>query len=210
MTIIDEAVTQDIGSVPLALDDTSADLLFREARTAYSFTDEPVSDEQLAAIYDLVRHAPTAMNSQPLRVTFVRTDEAKKRLLPHLGEGNRPKAESAPVVAILAADTDFHENLPRLLPMNPAAKDGFADPAAREASAKFNAALQAGYFILAVRAAGLDAGPMGGFDRAGVDAEFFDGTPLRSILVVNIGHVAEGGNFARKPHVPFDEAVTLL
>lgn len=210
MTIIDDAVVPQVAAAPLALDDAGADLLFREARTAYSFTDEPVSDEQLAAIYDLVRHAPTALNSQPLRVTFIRSDEAKARLLPHLSEGNRPKAQSAPVVAILAADTDFHENLPRLLPMNPAAKEGFADPESREASAKFNAALQAGYFILAVRAAGLDAGPMGGFDRAGVDAEFFDGTPLRSILVVNIGKVAEGGNFPRKPHVEFDEAVTVL
>jgi 3-hydroxypropanoate dehydrogenase len=194
---------------PLAIDEAAADVLFRDAHTAYSFTEEPVSDEQLAAIYELMRHAPTAMNSQPLRVVFVRTPEAKARLLPLLAEGNRRKAESAPVVAILAADAHFHENLPRLLPMVPNAKDSFEDPERREQHARFNATLQAGYFILAVRAVGLDAGPMGGFNAAGVDEEFFAGTSLRSLLVVNIGHVAEGGNFPRKPFVTFEEAVTV-
>ena len=194
----------------IAIDAHAADLIFREGRTAYAFTDEPVTDEQLATVYDLMRHAPTAMNSQPLRVTFVRSDEAKARLLPHLAEGNRAKSQSAPVVAILAADTDFHENLPRLLPMVPEAKEKFTNDATRTQAAKFNATLQAGYFLLAVRAVGLDAGPMAGFDAAGVDEEFFAGTALRSLLVVNIGHVAEGGNFPRKPHVEFEEAVTLL
>lgn len=197
-------------STALAIDDSAADVLFRDGHTAYAFTDEPVSDEQMAAIYDLVRHAPTAMNSQPLRVVWVRTPEAKARLLPLLAEGNRPKAASAPVVAILAADTDFHENLPRLLPMAPNARDSFADMDKREQHARFNASLQAGYFILAVRAVGLDAGPMGGFNAAGIDEEFFSGTGLRSILVVNVGHVAEGGNFPRKPHMTFEEAVTLI
>jgi 3-hydroxypropanoate dehydrogenase len=199
-----------VTTVPLAIDNAAADVLFRAGRTAYSFTDEPVRDEQLAQIYELMRHAPTAMNSQPLRVVFVRTPAAKARLLPRLAEGNRPKAESAPVVAILAADTDFHENLPRLLPMAPKVQDSFDDAYKREQHARFNATLQAGYFILAVRAVGLDAGPMGGFNAAGIDEEFFAGTSLRSLLVVNIGHVAEGGNFPRKAHMAFEEAVTLL
>lgn len=194
----------------VAIGDAAADVLFRDAHTAYAFTDEPVSDGQLEQIYELMRHAPTAMNSQPLRVVFVRSAEAKARLLPLLDEGNRPKAESAPVVAILAADTDFHENLPRLLPMAPKAKESFADPDKRDRAARFNATLQAAYFILAVRAVGLDAGPMGGFDAAAIDAEFFAGTALRSIVVVNIGHVAEGGSFPRKPHMTFAEAVTLI
>ena len=195
---------------PLAIDESAADVLFRDAHTAYAFTDERVSDAQLTEIYELTRHAPTAMNSQPLRVLFVRTPEAKARLVPLLAEGNRAKAESAPVVAILAADTDFHDKLPTLLPMSPNARDSFSDSDKRIAHARFNATLQAGYFILAVRAVGLDAGPMGGFDAAGVDEEFFAGTPLRSVLVVNIGHVADGGNFPRKPHVTLNEAVTLL
>lgn len=188
----------------------AADLLFREARTAYYFNETPVSDDQLEAIYDLVRHAPTAMNTQPLRVVFVRSDEARSRLLPLVAEGNRKKSESAPVIAILAADTNFHEHLPKLLPMSPNAKDNFADAKVREDRALFNATLQAGYFILAVRAMGLDAGPMGGFNKNGVDEEFFAGTGLKSFLLVNIGTVAEGGNFPRKPHMTFEEAVTLL
>lgn len=194
----------------LAIDETAADLLFREAATAYAFTDEPVSAETLAQLHELVRHAPTAMNTQPLRIVFLTTDEAKARLLPLLAEGNRPKSASAPVVAILAADTDFHDRLPELMPMAPNARENFLDDARREQAARFNATLQAGYFILAARAVGLDAGPMGGFDAAGVDAEFFSGTPLRSLLVVNLGTVAEGGRFPRKPHVTFEDAVTIL
>lgn len=203
-------MTSTIDAGQLAISDQAADLLFREASTAYSFTGDPVDDATLAEIYELMRHAPTAMNTQPLRIVFLKTDEAKARLLPSLAVGNRAKSESASVVAVLAADTDFHENLPHLMPMLPNAKDKFADEAGRIQAAMFNATLQAGYFIVAVRAAGLDAGPMGGFDREGVDAEFFAGTPLKSILVVNIGKVADGGNFPRKPHVEFERAVTIL
>ena len=137
----------------LAIDDRTAGLLFRDAHTAYAFTDQPVTDEQLAAIYDLVRHAPTAMNSQPLRITYIRSEAAKARLLPLLAEGNRPKSASAPVVAILAADTNFHENFARVLPQLPGAKEKFADDDARAQAARFNASLQAGYFIIAARAA---------------------------------------------------------
>lgn len=203
-------MTSAPSSETLAIDAKAADVLFRDARTAYSFTDEPVSDAQLQQIYELMRHAPTAMNSQPLRIVFVRTQAGKERLLPLLAEGNRAKSASAPVVAILAADTDFHENLPRLLPMAPAARDSFSDFEKRALHARFNATLQAGYFILAVRAVGLDAGPMRGFDAEGIDAEFFAGTRVQSLLVVNIGHVAQGGNFPRKPHMTYDQAVTIV
>ena len=193
-----------------ALDPRATDILFREAHTAYAFTDEVVTDDQLAEVYDLVRHGPTALNSQPLRVLFIRSDEAKARLLPHLSEGNRPKAQSAPVVAVLAADIDFHENLPRVAPQAPNAKDNFTDVAAREQMAMFNAAIQAGYFVVAARAVGLDAGPMGGFDRAGINGEFFADVPLKSILVVNLGHAAPEGTFPRNPRLEFHEAVTIL
>ena len=125
--------------------------------------------------------------------------------MPHLAEGNRPKSDSAPVVAILAADTDFHEYLPRLRPHAPDSKALFADDAKREKTARFNAALQAGYFILAVRAAGLSAGPMGGFDAEGVDRELLGGGSLRSFLVVNIGHAASDGTQSRSPRLDQDE-----
>lgn len=192
-----------------AIDDRAADRIFREARTAYRFTDAPVTDDDLARIHDLLRHPPTAMNTQPLRVHIVRSPEAKARLLPLLAEGNRAKSASAPAIAILTADTDFHEHLPRLLPHAPGARDRFADGAAREQAARFNATLQAGYFILAARAAGLDAGPMGGFDAAGVDAEFLAGTAERSFLLVNLGHVADDGTFPRSPRLERDEVLTV-
>ncbi len=193
-----------------AISEASSDSLFRAAHTAYDFRPDLVTDAELGEIYDLVRHAPTAMNSQPLRITYLRSSAAKARLLPYLAEPNRPKSMSAPVVAILAADTDFHEHLPRLLPQSPDAKGRFADAQARAAAAAFNAHIQAGYFILAVRAVGLDAGPMGGFDSAGVDAEFFNATSLKSFLVVNIGHASDSGTFPRNPRLEHHEAVTTL
>ncbi|WP_121256793.1 malonic semialdehyde reductase [Nocardioides ferulae] len=191
----------------LALSPDAQDLLFREARTANAFTDEPVTDEQVAAIYDLVKYAPTAMNTQPLRVVLVRDGEPRERLLKHMSEGNREKTGAAPLVAVLAADTDFHEHLPRTFPHFAGAKDLFADDAAREQAARFNATLQVGYFLLGVRAAGLAAGPMGGFDAAALDADLLAGTTLKSLLVVNIGHPAENAWFDRLPRLELDEVV---
>lgn len=191
----------------LQLSADAQDLLFREARTANSFSDEPVTDEQVAAIYDLVKYAPTAMNSQPLRVLLVREGDARQRVLKHMAEGNREKTAGAPLVAVLAADTDFHEHLPRTFPHFPQAKDLFADDAPREQAARFNAALQVGYFLLGVRAAGLAAGPMGGFDADGLDADLFAGTSLRSLLVVNIGRPGENAWFDRLPRLEQHEVV---
>lgn len=181
--------------------------LFHDAHTAYAFADEPVDDAVLTDLYDLVRTAPTAVNSQPLRIVFVRTVEAKERLLPLLAEGNRAKSATAPAIAILAYDPQFHDHLPRLAPHAPTLRDRFAEPARREETARFNATLQAGYAILAARALGLDAGPMGGFDAAAVDAEFLAGTPWRSFMVLNLGHAAPGGTRPRAPRLDSADAV---
>jgi len=189
----------------------TAESIFTDMHTAYRFTPEEVSDEQLARIYELAKYTPTALNSQPLRITFVRSEGARARLLPLLAEGNRAKSASAPVVAILAADTDFHVHLPVVNPQSQGARERFAaNDELRRAMATNNAWLAAGGFILAVRATGLDAGPMGGINAAGIDAEFFAGTSLHTIMVVNIGHVADGGSFPRNPRLGFDQAVSLV
>ena len=198
-------MTDTLGS--LALSPDAQALLFRDARTANSFTDEPVTDEQMAAVYDLVKFGPTALNTQPLRVVLVREGEARERLLKHMSEGNRDKTADAPLVAILAADTDFHEHLHRTFPHFEGAKAVFADDEAREQAAKFNATLQIGYFLLGIRAAGLAAGPMGGFDAAALDEDFFAGQSLRSLLVVNIGKPGENAWFDRLPRLEHDEVV---
>ncbi|MGW6237440.1 malonic semialdehyde reductase [Streptomyces sp. NPDC055094] len=194
----------------LVLDPAAQDLLFREARTANTFSDEPVTEEQVQAIYDLVKYGPTAFNQSPLRVVLVRSAEARERLVPHMAEGNQAKTATAPLVAILAADNEFHEELPRLFPAFPQAKDAFfSERPAREQSASLNAALQAGYFIVGIRAAGLAAGPMTGFDAAGVQKEFLDGdhTPL---VIVNIGKPGENAWYPRSPRLSFDEAITTV
>lgn len=195
----------------LALDEEAQDLLFRQARTANAFTDEPVSDEQLAAIYDLVRWGPTAMNSQPLRVVLLRTAEAKERLLPHMAEGNRAKTAQAPVVAVLAMDVDFHEELPRVFPHAAGLRDRLdADEDARRSTALLNAGLQVGYAILGIRAAGLAAGPMTGLDADAVTREFFPDGRHQVLAVVNIGHPVEDAWMDRLPRLPYEDAVTLL
>lgn len=171
------------------LDDAGRSSLFLDARTASSFSDRPVTDQELHDIWALAKWPPTSANTQPLRVLYVRTPEARERLMPHLNENNQPKARSAPAVAVLAADMDFHEHLPALNPSRDDFKERLAaNHERRHAQARFNATLQAGYFLLAVRAVGLAAGPMGGFDPEGVDAEFFPNGRWRSLVVVNIGH----------------------
>ncbi|MEU4278845.1 malonic semialdehyde reductase [Streptomyces tanashiensis] len=194
----------------LTLDAVAQDLLFREARTANTFTDEPVTDEQVQAIYDLVKYGPTAFNQTPLRITLVRSPEARERLVKHMAEGNQAKTSTAPLVAILSADNEFHEELPALLPHFPQAKDMFfSERPVREGSALLNAALQAAYFIVGVRAAGLAAGPMTGLDFAGLQKEFLDAdhTPL---MVVNIGKPGEDAWFPRSPRLSYDEVVTTV
>ncbi|WP_027346478.1 malonic semialdehyde reductase [Hamadaea tsunoensis] len=191
----------------LALDTAAQDLLFRAARTANSFTDEPVGPEHVQAIHDLIRSGPTAYNSQPLRVLLVRSAAARTRLLPHLSSGNRDKTATAPLVAILAADPGFPAELPTLFPHKPWVKDYYTEQSVAEAQARFNATLQAGYFILGVRAAGLAAGPMAGFDNAGVDGEFFAESGWRSLLVVNIGRPGPDAWSERLPRWEYADVV---
>ncbi|MFE4971860.1 malonic semialdehyde reductase [Kitasatospora sp. NPDC056651] len=195
----------------LVLDAAAQDLLFREARTANTFTDEPVTEEQVQAIYDLVKYGPTAFNQQPLRVVLVRSTEGRERLVQHLADGNKAKTSTAPLVAILAADNEFHEELPTQFPHFPQAKDVFfSERGVREQSAALNGALQAAYFIIGVRAAGLAAGPMTGYDAAGINKEFFAEGDHSVLAVVNIGKPGEDAWFPRSPRLAYDEVVTTV
>ncbi|RGD61183.1 malonic semialdehyde reductase [Kitasatospora xanthocidica] len=195
----------------LVLDAAAQDLLFREARTANTFTDEPVTEEQVQAIYELVKYGPTAFNQQPLRVVLVRSTEGRERLVQHLADGNKAKTAAAPLVAILAADNEFHEELPTQFPHFPQAKDVFfSERSVREQSAKLNGALQAAYFIIGVRAAGLAAGPMTGYDAEGINKEFFGDGEHSVLAVVNIGKPGDDAWFPRSPRLAYDEVVTTV
>jgi len=195
----------------LALDKDAQDLLFRSARTASAFTSDEVTDEQVQAIYDLVQYGPTSMNAQPLRVALLRSATARERLLPHLMEGNRAKTASAPLVAVLGYDVDFHSELPRVFPHNPGAHGWLAaDEDVRHRMGRDNAHLQAAYFLLGIRAAGLAAGPMGGYDAAGLDAELWPDGRTRSIMVVNIGVPGPEAWLERLPRLSYDRVVTTL
>jgi 3-hydroxypropanoate dehydrogenase len=177
-------------------------LLFTQARTANTFAATPVSDRELTEIWNLAKWGPSAANTQPLRVLYVRTPEGKARLVPHMSEGNQEKTASAPAVAVLARDTRFHEHIPTVLPFRPEMREVFEEnEEMRNGVGTYSAALQAGYFIMAVRASGLAAGPMGGFDAAGVDAEFFPDGRWTTTLVVNIGHPGKDPWFERLPRL---------
>jgi len=206
------AVSDSAGPVTLGkLDDQGRALLFTDARTANTFADTPVSDEELAAIWELAKWAPTAANTQPLRVLYVRPGEGRDRLVKHMSEGNRAKTAAAPAVAVLAVDTEFHEHIPALLPFRPELKGRFdGQDELRAKHAGFNGALQAGYFILAVRAAGLAAGPMLGFDGPGIDREFFADRPWKTILVVNIGRPGTDPWFDRLPRLTHEDYVEYV
>lgn len=194
------------------LDAATADLLFREARTAGTFAPDEVTDEQLRSAYDLAKWGPTAMNITPLRMVVVRTPEARARLAAHMGEGNRQRVLDAPVSLLLAADTRFHEHLPVLAPHRAQMVDSFeAMPEMREQMARNNAWLQAGYLIVALRAAGLAAGPMGGMDAPAIDADLLAGTGWVSLFVVNVGQ-AQGAQypFPRAARLEWDTASRTL
>ena len=200
-------------SEPLELAKDAQDLLFREARTANTFSGEPVSEEQVRAIYDLVKYGPTAMNTQPLRIVLLRSRESRERLVQHMAEGNQAKTLSAPLTAILAYDSEFHEKADRFFPDRAQGiRDMFSSSAeARATTAKLNASLQIGYFLIGVRAAGLAAGPMTGFDAAAIDAEFFPNGRYRTLVVMNIGKPgADHPQFPRRPRLDYEDVVPEL
>ncbi|NNB88242.1 malonic semialdehyde reductase [Corallococcus exiguus] len=193
-----------------ALDTDSLEQLFTEARTHSGWRDRPVTDETLRRIYELARMAPTAVNSQPVRLVFVRSREAKERLKPALSPGNVDKTMQAPVTVIVAYDTAFHEQMPKLFPARDM-KSVFAamTPEAREQAAFMNGTLQGGYVILAARSLGLDCGPMGGFDKAKVDEAFLQGTGWKSNFLINLGYGDPAKLFPRNPRLSFEDACRM-
>ena len=191
----------------LAIDQDAADLLFRGARTAHTFTAEPVTDQQVRAIYELIKWAPTSLNTQPLRITLIRSPQAREQLVRHLMPGNQAKTAAAPLVAVLTADRLFHDTLSQVLPHFPGARELFLDDGRRHASAGFNGALQVAYFILGVRAAGLAAGPMTGFDAAALEVELFPAGDRQVLAVVNLGHPGPDAYHPRQPRLAYEQVV---
>jgi 3-hydroxypropanoate dehydrogenase len=209
MTEEDAAMLGDTTTTTPVLDDRALDQLFRAARTQNRWQDRPVPDTRLQELYDLLKWGPTSANGSPARFVFVRTAEGKERLRPALSGGNTEKTMSAPVVAIVAHDMNFHEHLPRLFPHTDARAWYAGNERLAEVTAFRNGTLQGAYLILAARALGLDAGPMSGFDNAKVDAAFFAGTNWRSNFLVNLGYGDPAGLFERSPRLSFDEACRL-
>ena len=190
------------------LDEAFWRLLLLDARTHVGWKAEPIDDATLRRLYELVRMAPTGANSQPLRIAFVKSAAAKERLRPALDAGNVDKTMAAPVTAILAWDSRFFDEMHKLVPHRPdmGKRLGERPVADRERAGTQSAYLQAGYFILAARGLGLDCGPMGGFDPAKVDAEFFADGRWRSLLLVNLGHGDPTKLRPRAPRLEFEEA----
>ncbi|MCU0965820.1 MAG: malonic semialdehyde reductase [Burkholderiaceae bacterium] len=188
---------------------TSTEQLFTEARTQNGYRPEAVSDDTLRQLYELMKWGPTAANSCPARLIFVRSAAAKDKLLGCVSPGNVGKVREAPVTVIVGMDIDFHDKLPKLFP-HVDARAWFANDAAKRAeSALRNSSLQGGYLILAARALGLDCGPMSGFDAARIDAAFWAGSSVKTNFICSLGHGDPSKVFQRNPRLDFDEACQL-
>ncbi len=195
------------------LNDAALDQILRTARTQNGWLPTPVSDDQIKALYELMKWGPTTANTQPGRLVFLRTQAAKERLKPHLAPPNQDKSMTAPVVAIIAYDLEFYENIPKVFPHRPEMKNNFIGDdkkAMVETTALRNSSMQGAYLIIAARALGIDCGPMSGFNNAGVDKEFFSGTSFKSNFICNLGHGDPAKVMARLPRLSFDEVCKML
>jgi 3-hydroxypropanoate dehydrogenase len=183
--------------------------LFTAARTQNGYRPTPVADETLRQLYDLVKWGPTAANSTPARFVFVRSEEAKARLLACVSHGNVQKVREAPVTAVIGMDMAFYDKLPQLFPHTDAQSWFVGHPLKIEHTAFRNSSLQGGYFILAARALGLDCGPMSGFDAVKMDAAFWAGTTVKTNFICTLGEGDPGKVLARSPRLSFEEACRL-
>lgn len=196
--------------MPAPLPTFALDQLFLRARTVHAFYPEPVEDDVIRQLYELLKWGPTAFNAQPARFVFLRSLDAKARLAPALSAGNRDKTQAAPLTVIVAWDTRFHEHLPAQFPSYDAKPLFDADPALRQDTAFRNASLQGGYLILAARALGLDVGPMSGFNADKVNAEFFPDGRWRVNFIANLGYGIPESSWPRGPRLDAADAVQLL
>jgi len=200
-----------VSSAPRRIDDSALGQLFLDARTHNGWLDKPVPDSMLRELYDVVKFGPTSMNTQPMRLLFLRTAAAKERLRPHLGPANVDKTMAARVTVIVGYDLAFPEHLPTLFAHRPNARAVFDGKLPLiEATGFRNSSLQGAYLIIAARALGLDCGPMSGFNNAGVDAEFFAGTQVKSNFLCSLGYGDHSKIFARSPRLDFASVCTLL
>jgi nitroreductase len=193
-----------------ALPDASIEQLFLNARTHGAWQPTPVTDATLRELYELLKWGPTAANSCPMRVVFVRSAAEKERLKPCLSPGNVEKTMAAPVTAIVAMDMEFYEKLPALFPHADARSWYAGNQAAIDANAVLNSSLQGAYLIVAARALGLDCGPMGGFDKEKVNAAFLAGTTWRANFLVNLGYGDASKLHPRLPRLGFDDACRIV
>ena len=192
------------------LSDTALDQIFRTARTRNGWSPEPIPEADLRAIYDLTKMGPTSANMSPARFAWVVSPAGKETLASLSSATNAAKILAAPVTVIIGYDLDFPEQLPKLFPHNLTAKHWFNDPEMRESAAFRNSSLQGAYFIIAARALGYDCGPMSGFDNAGVDAAFFEGTRIKSNFICSIGKGTDENLFERSPRLTFEEAGRIV
>ena len=186
------------------LSDDGIDLILREARSHYAWTDTPIPEGMLEEIVDITLSGATSMNTLPARFVMVQSPEGKARLAKSLKPKNVEKMMGAPVTAIIAYDTDFWKHLPRLFPHEDRRPMFEGKPEHAENTAYRNGTLQGAYFMIAARALGLDVGAMSGFSNEIVDEEFFAGTTLKSNFLCNIGYADETALFQKLPR--FDPA----
>ena len=188
----------------------SLKILFTEARSHKNWLNKDVTDDQIDKIYNLLKFAPTSGNCCPARFTFIKSDEAKKRLKPSLDQGNIDKSMNAPCVVIISYDTEFYESLSILSPHTDA-KEGFIGKENKiKNTAEFNTSLQGAYFIMASRSVGLDCCPMLGFSKDKLNQEFFPDGKYKSLFISGIGYGDASKLYDRAPRLDFIDACSII
>ena len=210
MTSNAEKSDQENAKPERIINDDAREIIFTEARTYNTWQDRDVSDAVLQSVYDLMKWGPTSANCSPMRLVFLKSQEAKEKLKPHLMDGNVDKTMNAPVTAIVGYSLQFHEKLPELFPHTDAKSWFEGKPDFIKETAFRNGTLQGAYLMIAARSLGLDCGPMSGFDQDGVNETFFKGTDIKANFLCNLGYGDPSGLFDRSPRLNFDEACTIL
>ena len=184
--------------------------IFVDTVTTYNFSNKEIGDEVLKELYELTKWGATSFNCSPLRLVFLKSEEAKNRIDPYLMDANKVNVKKAPVCVIIGMDAKFFKDLPKNFKAVDAKVFFENNEELAHATAFRNSSLQAGYFLKAVNALGLDAGSMSGFDNKGVDNEFFKDTSIQSNFICTLGYGIEPKGHPRGARYNFDEVSKII
>ena len=184
--------------------------IFIDTVTTYNYADKVVEDNVLQELYELTKWGATSFNCSPLRLVFLKSEEAKGRIDPYLMDSNKVSVKKAQICVIIGMDTKFFTDLPKNFTAMDAKIFFENNKELANATAFRNSSLQGAYFMMVSRALGLDCGPMSGFNNDLVDQSFFKDTNIKSNFLCCIGYGDPSKIFMRLPRLNFDDVCEIL